>query len=114
MILDHTIDRSVPIPLYYQLKTIIAEELSSGNYQPDQAIPTEEELINHFNLSRTTVRQAISELMQEERLYRIKSKGTFVAMTKVCQDFVVRLRSFNEITGNRLPGSGGRKCQTGT
>ena len=97
MILDHSINRSVPIPLYYQLKTIISDEINSGNYPPNEAIPTEEELIRHFNLSRTTVRQAISELVQEGKLYRVKSKGTFVSIPQLKQDFVIRLRSFNEL-----------------
>ena len=97
MILDHTIDRSVPIPLYYQLKMIIVDEINNGSYLADQPIPTEEELIRHFNLSRTTVRQAISELVQEGKLYRVKSKGTFISAPKRQQDFVIRLHSFNEM-----------------
>lgn len=89
-------DKAVPIPLYYQLKTIIQSEIDDGSYQPDDAIPTEEELISLFGISRTTVRQAITELVQEEKLYRIKSKGTFVAHTKINQDFIARLESFND------------------
>lgn len=40
MISDHKLDKSVPIPLYYQLKTIIQEEIDAGNYSPDDMIPT--------------------------------------------------------------------------
>lgn len=96
MISDHKLDKSVPIPLYYQLKTIIQEEIDAGNYSPDDMIPTEEELINMFGISRTTVRQAISDLVQEGKLYRIKSKGTFVSHSKINQDFIVRLEPFND------------------
>lgn len=105
MISDHTLDKAVPIPLYYQLKTIIEAEISNGNYAPDDAIPTEEELINLFQISRTTVRQAISELVRDGRLYRIKSKGTFVAHNKINQDFIVRLEPFNDqiIKQNKVP-----------
>lgn len=96
MIYTHSLDRTVPIPLYYQLKNIITTEIDDGAYQPGQAIPTEEELISHFNVSRTTVRQAITELVQEGRLYRVKSKGTFVAENKLNTDFMSRLEPFNE------------------
>lgn len=96
MITDHVLDKTVPIPLYYQLKNIIQTEIDAGNYRPDELIPTEDELTQAFHISRTTVRQAISDLVQEGRLYRIKSKGTFVAHNKINQDFIVRLEPFND------------------
>ena len=43
MITDYKLDKSVPIPLYYQLKTIIQTEIDKGSYQPDDIIPTEED-----------------------------------------------------------------------
>ena len=96
MIFDHSLDRTVPVPLYYQLKTIISSEIDKGSYKTDDSIPTEEELIAHFNVSRTTVRQAVTELVQEGRLYRVKSKGTFVAQNKIDSGFISRLESFND------------------
>ena len=89
-----TIDRSVPIPMYYQLKSLILKEIKDGSYQPDDPIPTENEISEMFNISRTTVRQAMSELVQEGWLYRIKSKGTFVARPKIKQDFIKKVESF--------------------
>lgn len=96
MIENHILDKTIPIPLYYQLKVIICSEIQSGNYKPGDLIPTEEDLIALLHISRTTVRQAITELVQEGKLYRIKSKGTFVAQNKLNQDFIVRLESFND------------------
>lgn len=95
MIEQHVLDKNIPIPLYYQLKTIIDTEIQKGNYRPGDLIPTEEELIAFFGISRTTVRQAVTELVQEGKLYRIKGKGTFVAKSKLNQDFVMRLESYN-------------------
>lgn len=96
MLQDRRLDKSVPIPLYFQLKKFIAEEIDNGNYPPDSMIPTEKELSQIFDISRTTVRQAITELVQEERLYRVKSKGTFVCYPKIRQDFIMTLIPFNE------------------
>ena len=91
-----TIDKTVPVPLYYQLKTLILNEIKEGNYKPGDMIPTEKEISEMFDLSRTTVRQAVIELVHEGWLYRVKSKGTFVAEQKIKQDFLNKLESFND------------------
>src|SRR5699024_2526053 len=49
-----------------------------------------------FQISRTTVRQAITELVQEGWLYRVKSKGAFVTHPKINQDFLRKLESFRD------------------
>ena len=43
--LNGKIDKSVPIPLYFQLKEIIIGEIKNGNYEKDAIIPTEKEFI---------------------------------------------------------------------
>ena len=96
MLEQHKLDKSVPIPLYYQLKNLLLEEIKSNAYPVDSLIPTEKEISEMFGISRTTVRQAITELVQEGWLHRVKSKGTFVARRKIKQDFIRRLESFNE------------------
>ena len=95
-IFDHRIDKSIPVPLYYQLKTIILDEINSGNYAEGDLIPTEKEISAGFELSRTTVRQAITELVADGKLYRVKSKGTFIAKPKLKQDFIKRLETYDE------------------
>lgn len=90
------LDKYVPIPLYFQLKELIVQEIKSGKYEVDSLIPTEKEMSEQFDISRTTVRQAITELVQEGWLYRVKSKGTFIARRKIKQDFLQRLETFSE------------------
>lgn len=90
-----TIDRSVPIPMYYQLKELILSEIQQGHYKTGDPIPTEKEISELFQLSRTTVRQAIAELVQEGWLYRVKSKGTFVDHPKIPQNFIRKVESYN-------------------
>ena len=85
MLQDHTLDKNVPVPLYFQLKTLILDEIKNGSYKSGELIPTENEISEMFDISRTTVRQAITELVHDGQLYRIKSKGTFVANPKVTQ-----------------------------
>jgi len=74
-----TIDRNSPVPLYYQLKQIIAEKLDKGVWKPGDLVPSEQELQNTYGVSRITVRQAFSELAHEGRFERHRGQGTFVA-----------------------------------
>mgnify|MGYP003936397259 FL=1 len=70
------------VPLYSQLKNIIIEKIESGEYPPDTKIPSEQDFCELYNISRPTVRQAISELTNNGYLYKEKGKGTFVSKPK--------------------------------
>jgi len=73
-----SIDPSQPIPLYYQLKTLLLEEILSGRYGPDDRLPTEHELCEQYTISRTPVSRALSELAEEGVILRQRRRGTFV------------------------------------
>ncbi len=94
--IDIHLDKSIPIPLYYQLKEEILNNIKSGVYEQGSMVPKEQDLCDSLGISRTTVRQAITELVHEGWLYRINSKGTFVSKPKVGQDFIKKLEPFNE------------------
>lgn len=94
--MDIHLDKSIPIPLYYQLKEEILNNIKSGVYEQGSMVPKEQDLCDGLGISRTTVRQAISELVHEGWLYRVKSKGTFVSKPKLSQDFIKKLEPFNE------------------
>lgn len=96
MLHEKTLDKNTPIPLYFQLEKLVMEEIENGTYPVGSMIPTEKELSQMFDISRTTVRQAIADLVRKERLYRIKSKGTFVARPKISQGFIRSIQSFDE------------------
>jgi GntR family transcriptional regulator len=96
MLHDKTLNKNIPVPLYFQLENLILEEIENGTYPVGSMIPTEKELSQMFNISRTTVRQAIADLVQKGRLYRTKSKGTFVARPKTSQDFMRTILSYDE------------------
>jgi len=105
MLENTALDRSSSKPLYHQLKAILNEAIESGEYPVGACIPTEKQLSALYGVSRITVRQAISELVQEGKFYRIKSKGTFVAAPKLDQEFATKLMSFNEDirNNNQIP-----------
>lgn len=93
---DKIIDKSTPMPIYFQLKSIILTEIKNGTYPVGSCIPTENDLQEMFHISRTPIRQAIGELVSEGWLYRVSSKGTFVAKQKVSQTYIQRIEPFNE------------------
>ena len=76
------INKYSDIPLYCQLKNLILKSIEKGEYPEDSKIPSEQELCETYNISRPTVRQAITELTNNGYLYKEKGKGTFVSKSK--------------------------------
>lgn len=72
------IDPAQPIPIYFQLKTLLLEEILSGVYRPGERLPTEHELCAIYGISRTPVTRALSELAQDGVILRHRRRGTFV------------------------------------
>jgi GntR family transcriptional regulator len=79
-------------PKYWGLKRHLLDLLRS--MPPGSPIPTERSLAAEFDVSRTTVRQALAELTVEGRLLRVQGKGTFAAEPKVAQR--LQLSSYTE------------------
>lgn len=84
-----------PAPLYAQIKEVLRARILDGSYQPHQQMPSESEMMAAFNVSRITVRQALSDLQNEGLIFRIHGKGTFVSKPKAFQD-LGRLQGFGE------------------
>ncbi len=72
------IDPDQPIPLYFQLKTLLLEEILEGRFDGDGRLPTEHELCERYKISRTPVTRALSELAEEGVVLRHRRRGTFV------------------------------------
>jgi len=69
---------STLLPVYYQIKQTIKNWILNKEFNPGEKIPSENELGEKFNVSRLTVRQAISQLVQEGFLISKRGEGTFV------------------------------------
>ena len=70
--------RDTSIPLYYQLENILREKISSGEYRPGDPFPTEDLLSRSYQVSRITVRKALSSLERDGLISRRRGKGSFV------------------------------------
>lgn len=80
------------IPKYYRVKEAILELIA--DLPPGSTVPTERELAARYQTSRTTVRQAIAELVVDGKLERTQGSGTFVAQPKMMR--VRPLSSFSQ------------------
>lgn len=85
------------VPKYYTYKVRLLNLIDGA--APGTMLPTERELADAYETSRTTVRQALAELVAEGRLDRVQGRGTFVAEPKVVH--VRQLTSFSEDLGAR-------------
>jgi histidine ammonia-lyase len=70
---------SQPQPLYQKVKAYIRKQIDDGRWEPDQRIPSENELVKTLAASRMTIHRALRELTNEGRLIRVQGVGTFVA-----------------------------------
>lgn len=89
------VDAFSVLPKYYQLKDILLRKIEDGDWQPEQSIPSERELEEIYNVSRTTVRKALDILVSKGYLYREHGRGTFVAFPRL-QQSLHTLTSFTE------------------
>jgi len=71
--------REKGVPLYYQLDTILRKKILSGEIAAGAPFPTEDLLVQQYNISRITVRQALASLEKDRLIIRKQGKGTFVA-----------------------------------
>lgn len=85
-------DGAAAEPKYYAVKRHLLDFI--GSLEPGAAVPTERELALRMTTSRTTVRQALSELVVEGRLIRRQGSGTYVAEPKIT--WPLYLASFTE------------------
>jgi len=92
------LSRDGSIPLYLQVKSWLEDQIASGRLKPHKRVPSERELSERFGISRMTVRQALTELVHDGRLYSRVGLGTFVADPLIRQP----LRSLTGFTEDML------------
>lgn len=78
-----------------KLINIIKEEIEEGKYKIDDMLPREIDYQEKYNISRITIRSAMSELQNLGYIEKIKGKGTFVRKTKISEP-LLKIESFTE------------------
>ena len=72
------IDPIAPVPPYRQIAEILRRRIGSGKYPSDARIPTESELVEEFEVARTTARRAVGVLREEGLIYTVPNRGSYV------------------------------------
>jgi GntR family transcriptional regulator len=82
-LLNFNLSQESTIPLYHQLLTLIKHEIQNGILKPGDLLPSEMQLCSCYDLSRSTVRQALNQLVEEGLVIRRRGKGSYVASKKL-------------------------------
>ena len=81
-----TIDRTIPVPYYYQIAQFLREVFEDSDLDPEQgevALPSESVLCEIYGVTRGTVRHALEVTEREGLIYREKGRGTFLKRRRV-------------------------------
>lgn len=93
------IHKASPLPYYAQLAGLLRDAITDGLLEPGSALPSEAQLGESYQLSRTAVRQALGELAAEGLVRKEKGRGTFVRGPRRADLVVQELRGFyDELT----------------
>jgi DNA-binding GntR family transcriptional regulator len=77
------LDRSSPVPLWFQAAQQLEAAIDRGDLRPGQRLDNEIELADRFGLSRPTLRRAIEALVGQGLLVRKRGVGTQVVQSPV-------------------------------
>lgn len=72
------LNRNTHVPLYYQLKKVLRGQIRNNTYKERQMLPSENELIEMYGVSRYVARQALNELEREGLIVSRRGVGSFV------------------------------------
>ena len=78
----YPIDKTSSVPLYVQVANIITENIRNGYLPEGTLIPSESQLMDHYNVSRITVRNAMLRLEYQGDIFKVHGRGSFVAPKK--------------------------------
>jgi GntR family transcriptional regulator len=92
--LEFSVNRSSALPYYVQVRDTIQAHIHAGTWKPGDQLPGEPELCRMFAVSRTVIRQALNDLVNNGLLIREKGRGTFVAQPKIRESLVQKLTGF--------------------
>lgn len=87
-------------PAYRRICDELRAQIRSGALRPHDRLPSESALMQRFNVSRVTIRQALDALREDGLVHSMQGKGSFVSMPKVIQD-PGTLLGFHEVLEGR-------------
>lgn len=80
--LDDGLGKDDAVALYQQVKRFVIRRIIDGTWPAGHRLPSEQELVANFGISRMTVNRALRELAEQGRIVRVSGIGSFVAADK--------------------------------
>lgn len=90
-----TVNKENAIPYYLQLAVILREKISTGEYLPNELLPSERELCEAYDVSRSTVRQTMQTLKDESLIRKQRGIGTRVASSPKIEQNLTGFHDFD-------------------
>lgn len=75
---DAEIDPEGPVSPYRQLAAILKARIARGDWAEGRPIASETRLVQEYGLARSTVRRAIAVLAEEQAVWTVQGRGTYV------------------------------------
>lgn len=91
------------LPLYQRLRDEMVEKITTGEWRPDQPIPTEAELTKIYGVAIGTVRKAVDVLVAEGLLERNQGRGTFIRRPSFDASLFRFFRHLTTEGGRKIP-----------
>jgi GntR family transcriptional regulator len=97
------LDRTSPIPLYFQIAENLKESIQAGTIAPGERLDNELELAEQLGVSRPTVRQAIQRLVQQGLVVRRRGLGTVVVAPRILRPVALTSLYDDLVAAQRAP-----------
>ena len=97
--IEEIIDRESLQKLYVQMYSILKAKIEKGEWHSGTQIPTEDDLAKIFNVSKATVRMAMSELARDGYIKKQQGKGTFVSHSTPYPGMTMRTQLIEDMFG---------------
>jgi GntR family transcriptional regulator, N-acetylglucosamine utilization regulator len=79
------LDKSSPVPLYHQLRSLLQQQIEHGELRADDRLPNEDFIAARYEVSKITVREALKMLAAAGYVRREQGRGTFVTIPRLAQ-----------------------------
>lgn len=90
------INRDASKPIYLQVADYLRNNIYSEEWGKGEKIPSENQIMSELNVSRGTVKKAVSMIVEEGLLQQIQGKGTYVVEGNISYPLGKGLLSFAE------------------
>jgi DNA-binding GntR family transcriptional regulator len=103
MMTERPLDRSSPIPLYFQISENLKQAIEDGTLQPGDRLDNELDLTERLGVSRPTVRQAVQRLVEQGLVVRKRGLGTVVQPPRILRSVALTSLYDDLLASHRAP-----------